>query len=58
MKKRIISIMLTAVLLMVGCGKAANNRNKTSGRTKAQTVTVWAWDKNFNIPIMEEAAKI
>ena len=24
----------------------------------AKDITVWAWDKNFNIPIMEEAAKI
>jgi lactose/L-arabinose transport system substrate-binding protein len=61
MKKRIMSLMLAAAVLMVGCGKAETPETKpveTPKVTEAQTVTVWAWDKNFNIPIMEEAAKI
>lgn len=63
MKKKVISLMLTAALLLVGCGNAATTEetkpaDETKATTEAQTVTVWAWDKNFNIPIMEEAAKI
>ncbi|MFT5871454.1 MAG: lactose/L-arabinose transport system substrate-binding protein [Clostridium sp.] len=60
-KKKIISLMLTAAVLLVGCGKATTPETKPVEDTKvaeAQTVTVWAWDKNFNIPIMQEAAKI
>lgn len=62
MKKKVISLMVTAAVLLVGCGKAATTpESKPTEETKvaeAQTITVWAWDKNFNIPIMEEAAKI
>ncbi|MGV8980684.1 ABC transporter substrate-binding protein [Clostridium sp.] len=62
MKKRILSIMLASVLVLAGCGKAATPEvtkpTEVAKTDVAQTVTVWAWDKNFNIPIMEEAAKI
>jgi len=62
MKKKIISLMLVSAILLVGCGKAATPETKPTEAakptTEAKTVTVWAWDKNFNIPIMEEAAKI
>ena len=56
MKKKVISIMLATAILLVGCGKAATPETKptevTKPSTEAQTVTIWAWDKNFNIPIL------
>ncbi|MBU3188132.1 extracellular solute-binding protein [Clostridium bowmanii] len=62
MKKKILSIMLASVLVLGGCGKAATPEatkpTEVAKSPVAQTVTVWAWDKNFNIPIMQDAAKI
>ncbi|MGL5355427.1 MAG: ABC transporter substrate-binding protein, partial [Cetobacterium sp.] len=48
MKKKLLTIFFTSVALM-SCGKEeTKNENKN--------LTVWAWDKNFNIPIIEKAA--
>lgn len=53
LKKRLASIMLIGTLL-TGC--AAGGNSSTKG--EKETITVWAWDKNFNIRVMEEAAKV
>ncbi len=60
MKKKILSLILATSMVLAGCGKAANVVEKETPEDDAtpKVVTVWAWDKNFNIPIMEEAAKI
>lgn len=54
MKMRVLSILLVVLLLLGGCAKPSD-QNTSSNDVK--TITIWAWDKNFNIPIMEEAAK-
>jgi len=45
-----LTILLTLVL---ACGKKEN----VSKANSEKVVTVWAWDKNFNVSIMEKAAK-
>lgn len=58
MKKKLSLIFLTG-LTLISCGtnEQKNEASKPSGDTK-KSLTVWAWDKHFNIPIMEKAAKI
>lgn len=56
--KRVIAeiLSITVVLGAAGCG----NNKKTPADTaaaKAEELTIWCWDENFNIPIMETAAE-
>ena len=46
LKKRLASIMLIASLL-TGCSTGGNSSTKDG----KETITVWAWDKNFNIDL-------
>lgn len=57
MKKLII--LATAAIIMVACGKkeAATSGEVVNSNGK-KVVTVWAWDKNFNIYAMQQAEKI
>lgn len=43
-----------AVGLLAACGSS----DKAANKDKSDTVTVWAWDKTFNIKAMEEAVKV
>lgn len=62
MKKALTCLITTALLatMLGGCGTKSSsdapdntgNDEKTGGK-----ITVWAWDPNFNISIMNEAAK-
>ena len=59
MKKKVLSIILVMAMvltMLTGCGGG----KKTSSEEAANPnkLTVWAWDKAFNIYAMEEAAKI
>lgn len=58
MKKRLVAagmiLMLTAGQL-AGCGGNAEPSEESADGSKKK-VTVWAWDVEYNIPIMEEAA--
>lgn len=67
MSKKMLSILLTIMLivsLLAGCGKkeAATNNQQQEQQQQQQTpqektgkITIWAWDPNFNIAIMNEA---
>ncbi|MCD5075587.1 ABC transporter substrate-binding protein [Enterococcus gallinarum] len=59
MKKRLIFLYsILSLALLVGC--SSNNESSESGdfaSSDEQTLTVWAWDTNFNIPIMEKAGE-
>lgn len=62
MKKRAIGILLSMILVastVVGCSNGAKKENaKSEGNNDGKkTVTVWCWDVEYNIPVMEEAAK-
>lgn len=58
MKKRILALILS--LLMLGsclCGCANAPTAETNKEKADTTLTVWCWDENFNIPVMETACK-
>ena len=58
MKKRILALILSLPMLgscLCGC---ANAPTAETNKEKADTtLTVWCWDENFNIPVMETACK-
>lgn len=54
MKKKLIAAGMTAVMtagLLAGCGGGSGSEGTTEDGKKK--VTVWAWDVEYNIPIME-----
>lgn len=54
MRKKIVAILLAATMAIgiTACG------NQSESNKDDNTITVWCWDKTFNIFAMEEAAKI
>ena len=70
MKKKLVSLLLVGVLAMsafVGCGSKSNSDASTDAEEDGavamytsddeNTLTVAAWDANFNIPALEAAAE-
>lgn len=62
--KKVISLLLISVMLfsMTSCGKKADESASKSDKTETETqaeksgkITIWAWDPNFNVAIMNEA---
>ena len=51
--KRITALGLSAMMIasLTACGGSGDKKHDN-------TITVWCWDKTFNIFAMEEAAKI
>lgn len=68
MSKKIISVLLVIALIatmLAGCGKKKQGETVSSTEVESQQantpkrhLTVWAWDKTFNIYAMEEAQKL
>lgn len=73
MRKRLLAILLAGAMVfsLAACGNNAEVANDATTEGNAgeadttegssdekEVVTVWAWDPNFNIAIMEEAATI
>lgn len=60
----VISIILIASVLLTGCGSSnnsstsQNSSKSTSSSSSKQKITIWAWDPNFNIPVMNLAKSI
>lgn len=48
--------LASSMLCMTACGNGGNTAN--SSASDENTLTVWAWDSQFNLYSMEEAAKI
>lgn len=62
MKKRTVRTLLVGVLfsslLLTACGdksESSSSKVDSSGKTE---LTVWAWDKNYNVRAFEEAEKV
>ena len=64
MKKKLLSLMLAgalAVTAFAGCGKSSDTASSDSSKDSAtasedeNTLTVYAWDANFNIPALKAA---
>lgn len=68
MKKRVLAVILAVTFVMssiMGCqtkkeeaGSDANENETNKGAAEEETVTVWAWDDNFNVAVMKEAAAV
>lgn len=64
MKKRLIALLLTAVMAMgvlAGCGgddKKEEGKSEGTQTAAEQKMTVWCWDPTFNINAMNEAAEV
>ena len=71
MKRKLLSLMLVGAMAtsMVACGSSADTTENASGNEEGaattadvqsddeNTLTVYAWDENFNIPALEAAEK-
>jgi len=60
MKRRLAASLLSVVLaagLLSGCGGTSSEKEEVKTEEDKKVVTVWAWDVEYNIPVMEEAAK-
>lgn len=55
--KKIVSILLISVLAfsLVACSKPAPTATATPTPAANPKITIWAWDPNFNIAIMQQA---
>ena len=62
MKSKTLSLLMAAVLgvsVLAGCGTGSDDKkNGEGGKGDENTLTVWAWDSQFNLYAMEEAQKI
>ena len=71
MKKKLAVILMSSILAvssLVGCGNTpasesgTENANTSAAEANtssdAKTITVWAWDDNFNVAVMKEAAEV
>ena len=71
MKKKLAVILMSSILAvssLVGCGNTpasesgTENANTSAAEANtssdAKTITVWAWDDNFNVAVMKKAAEV
>lgn len=62
--KKLLTVLLASFMLLTACSSNTNNANQGEGNTPSgsngskQEITVWAWDKVFNIGAMEFAKKV
>lgn len=57
-EKKIVAILLTAAMAMGIAAYGNQSESNKEAKKDDNTITVWCWDKTFNIFAMEEAAKI
>ncbi|MBP1963012.1 ABC transporter substrate-binding protein [Paenibacillus aceris] len=60
MKKKLSAVLLSSLLLLSACSSNSGNTTNTAKPSDQATsgtkeITVWAWDKNFNIAAMKLA---
>lgn len=60
MKKRMIAAVMAAAMIMAGVSGCSSSPKSDSGDSadSDKTITVWAWDDNFNVAVMKEAAEV
>lgn len=70
MKKKLAVILMSSILAvssLVGCGSSSASESGTENAntgaaeantsSDAKTITVWAWDDNFNVAVMKKLQK-
>lgn len=57
--KKLLAVMLASFVLLTACGNNENAAPENGGTAAegAKEITVWAWDKAFNIGAMERASE-
>lgn len=53
--KKMWVLMLVTVLLLSACSSGGGGKSASGGDEKTNEITVWAWDKAFNVAAMETA---
>jgi lactose/L-arabinose transport system substrate-binding protein len=58
--KKMWVLMLVTVLLLSACSSGGGGKEAASGGggEKAKEITIWAWDKAFNVAALEQAKAI
>lgn len=60
--KMVIMALLISIMMLslAACndGSSSNSEGSDNTNSSSKTLTVWAWDEAFNIPAVQEAAKI
>lgn len=58
--KKVLAVILASLMVLAACSSTGNSSNKEeSSSAKGKTeITVWAWDKAFNIAAMEKAKAV
>lgn len=61
----VISVIFLFTILFTGCGSSGSSTSSKNSDQQSDTatsstkkITVWAWDPNFNIAIMNDAKAI
>lgn len=57
MVKKMMAMLLAGMIMLTACATNTNNNEagNAGDQTETDKITVWAWDKNFNIKAMELA---
>lgn len=53
--KKLLTVLLASFMLLTACSNNATNEGANNAGTGKNEITVWAWDKAFNIAAMEKA---
>lgn len=58
--KKVLAVALVGAMMcsLVACGTSNEKSDTSKTADGKKIVTIWAWDPNFNISIMKEAAKL
>ncbi|WP_433754144.1 extracellular solute-binding protein [Paenibacillus amylolyticus] len=51
-------LMLVTVLLLSACSSGGGSNSASGGEEKTNEITIWAWDKAFNVAALEQAKEI
>lgn len=54
--KKLVSLMFIAVLVLAGCGGSQSDSAELTENPDDHVLTIWAWDPNYNIPMIQKAA--
>lgn len=56
--KKVYMILFIALVGLAGCGSTKNSTTGLTSNPDDHTLTVWTWDPNYNIPMIQKAADI
>ncbi len=54
--KKLLTFIIASTLILFGCGSEGSTTDGLTSNPDDHTLTIWAWDPNYNIPMIQEAA--